>query len=187
MAITNQADLRRNDDNGNPRCVVWSAGRRFVYKYQSPIHFVINAVLFGVIGAGGVYWLLVAPKPWVEWIDAAIVINADTSMPPHHRIDVTLYYRLLEECDRVRVIAPLSLVEIAGPNGIRSIQLPRQPSSEVTAAAGEASARVQIELGTLLREGVPHEITFGLSCLTDANGGSIKAAKAETLVKSFTP
>ena len=153
-----------------PRCLLWC-------------QFVAMAVI--CMGAGAlVGWILSHNWHWVEWKNVTITHTIGPN--GHSELVLDLEWDLKVECDRLRLIPPWSLVAYYPERNV-AVAMPRQPSDELMTRAEAGSGRVIISLSQRLDPNVRHEISVGLSCLQDANGGTVHDAEVEVVVKGFTP
>ena len=129
-------------------------------------------------------WVLSKSWRWVEWEHVTIqhLIKPDGNS----ELVIDLDWNLKVACDRLRLIPPWSLVAYHPDRNV-AVVLPRRPSDELMTRADQGRGRVVISLGQRLDPEIRHEISIGLSCLQDRNGGTVHDAEVEVVVKEFTP
>lgn len=176
---------RRGSERGD-RAEVWTPWRRLNHRHPwgTPLcKFALAAMLF--TGAGVlVGWVLSHTWRWVEW--QQVTITHSIKPDGNSELILDIDWRLKVTCDRLRITAPWSLIAYYPDRNV-AVAMPRQPSDELITRAEEGHGRVIISLSHPLDRGVRHEISLGLSCLQDANGGTVHDADVEVVVKQFTP
>lgn len=176
---------RRAGSERGRRVCLWPEWWRRVNRHPRLllVRNVLAAAVF--IGAGMlVGWVLSHTWHWVEWKHVAIT---HTIQPDgHSQLVLDLDWRLRINCDHLRLTAPWSLVAYHPDRNV-AVTLPRMPHDELMTRAEEGHGRVIISLSDRLEPDIRHEISLGLSCLKDANGGTVHDAEVEVVVKEFTP
>lgn len=143
----------------------------------------LGALLFTCAGML-VGWVLSHTWRWVEW--KHVTITHTVQPGGNSDLVLDLEWKLKINCDRLRLTAPWSLVAYHPDRNV-AVTLPRMPTDELLTRADEGHGRVIISLSERLEPDVRHEISLGLSCLMDANGGTVHDAEVEVVVKEFVP
>lgn len=143
----------------------------------------VAAVVFSSAGIF-VGWILSHTWRWVEWENIAIT---HTIQPDgKSQLVMDLEWHLKVTCDRLRLTAPWSLVAYYPDRNV-AVSLPRLETDELQTRADKGSGRVIISLGQRLDPDIRHELSIGLSCLQDQNGGTVHDAVIDVVVKEFIP
>lgn len=177
---------RRQSGEFEGRQEVWSHWRRLEHRHPWTARFCGMMVAAVIFSSAGIFvgWILSHTWRWVEWHNVTIqhTIQPDGTS----ELVLDLKWRLKVTCDRLRLTAPWSLVAYYPDRNV-AVSLPRLPSDELLTRAEQGSGRVVISLGQRLDPDIRHELSIGLSCLQDRNGGTVHDAEIEVVVKEFVP